>query len=235
MEEAFKILVEEFINLSESSNGNSWKNSCTLMQRIKRRRNVLLASKEPRQKRKVPKTVNFWEVISKMPDDVFSSHFRMKIGTFKVMTFVFELSQLLKLTVLQALKNMLEPLWPKRNTGRPCLPLTKSMYVTLWKLSNQNSFRELSDRFGIGAATAYRSFIKTLKLILLLRKNIISFPSTQITQKVVIEQFRASRAIPFPSVLGCIDGTHIRISQPVKDSISYYNRKGTFSIIVQVI
>ncbi|XP_017477248.1 PREDICTED: putative nuclease HARBI1 [Rhagoletis zephyria] len=50
-----------------------------------------------------------------------------------------------------------------------------------------------------------------------------------------MEQFEASRALPFPFVLGCIDGTHIRISQPLKDSISYYNRKGTYSIIVQAI
>ncbi|KNC34393.1 hypothetical protein FF38_01892, partial [Lucilia cuprina] len=62
------------------------------------------------------------------------------------------------------LKKILDPLWPMRNTGRPCLYLTKSLYITLWKLSNQNSFRELSDRFGIGAATAYRSFIKMLKV-----------------------------------------------------------------------
>ncbi|XP_061400878.1 putative nuclease HARBI1 [Musca vetustissima] len=167
--------------------------------------------------RKIPKTINFWDVISKMPDDVFSSHFRMNTNTFK------------------SLVHMLQPFWPKRDYGRPCLSLTKSVYITLWKLSNQNSFRELSDRFGIGAGTAYRSFKKTIKVILLLKTKVIVFPSTEISQRKTMDQFEASRALPFPFVIGCIDGTHIRISQPIKDSISYYNRKGTYSLVVQTI
>ena len=129
---------------------------------------------------------------------------------------------------------MLEPLWPKRDKGRPCLPLTKAIYLTLWKLSNENSFSELGDRFGIGTATAYRSFKKTLKVILLLKSKIIAFPSTEKSQRRIMEQFEASRILPFPYVIGCIDGTHIRISQPLKDSISYSNRKGTYSLVVQV-
>ena len=129
---------------------------------------------------------------------------------------------------------MLEPLWPKHDKGRPCLPLNKAIYLTLWKLSNQNSFSELGERFGIGAATAYRSFKKTVKVILSLKSKIIEFPSSEISQRRTMEQFKASRLHSFPYVIGCIDGTHIRIPQPLKDSISYYNRKGTYSLVVQV-
>ncbi|XP_039969510.1 putative nuclease HARBI1 [Bactrocera tryoni] len=54
-------------------------------------------------------------------------------------------------------------------------------------------------------------------------------------QKQKCVEFSAKRSHPFPYVIGCIDGTHISISQPVKDSISFYNRKGKFSIVVQAI
>ena len=37
----------------------------------------------------------------------------------------------------------------------------------------------------------------------------------------------------FPSVIGCVDGTHIRIQAPNKNENSYVNRKGFHSINVQ--
>ncbi|XP_050337927.1 uncharacterized protein LOC126764177 [Bactrocera neohumeralis] len=50
-----------------------------------------------------------------------------------------------------------------------------------------------------------------------------------------MEQFESSRALPFPFVLGCVDGMHVRIQQPKTDSISYYNRKGQYSVVEQAI
>lgn len=37
----------------------------------------------------------------------------------------------------------------------------------------------------------------------------------------------------FPGIIGCIDGTHIKISAPKVDKDSYVNRKGFYSIILQ--
>ena len=39
----------------------------------------------------------------------------------------------------------------------------------------------------------------------------------------------------FPGVLGCIDGTHIRVLAPPDEEWAYVNRKGQHSINVQVI
>ena len=39
----------------------------------------------------------------------------------------------------------------------------------------------------------------------------------------------------FPGVIGCIDGTHVRIQAPSHDEPSYVNRKGFHSINVQAI
>lgn len=80
----FKILFDNYLNLSEVSHENSVQTSIALLQRIKRRKSVLLMQQNKLQRRKVPKTVDVWKVISKMPDDVFSSHFRMKMSTFQV-------------------------------------------------------------------------------------------------------------------------------------------------------
>lgn len=129
---------------------------------------------------------------------------------------------------------MLQPLWTTTATGRPAITLKVSLYVTLWKLGNQNSFREISDRFNIGRGTSYRAFTKIIRLINKLKSKVIKFPATEVDQERTMQGFEASRSHPFPFVLGCVDGTHIRIMQPKKDSISFYNRKGTHSVVVQV-
>lgn len=129
---------------------------------------------------------------------------------------------------------MLISIWPTVKTGRPAYNLKQSLYITLWYLSNKCSFRELSDRFGCGRATVHRIFYKTIKTICKLKAKIIKFPSTVASQRKIMEDFANSRSHPFPFVLGCIDGSHIKISTPKTDSVSYYNRKGTHSVIIQV-
>ncbi|XP_054731051.1 uncharacterized protein LOC129239530 [Anastrepha obliqua] len=81
----------------------------------------------------------------------------------------------------------------------------------------------------------YRTFIKSLKLICRLKSTLIKFPSTTAAQQKIADGFSQSRYNIFPFVLGCIDGTHIPISQPKHDAISFYNRKVMFSIIAQAV
>lgn len=38
-----------------------------------------------------------------------------------------------------------------------------------------------------------------------------------------------------PGVVGCVDGTHIRITKPHKDPSLFYNRKGYFSINAMIV
>ena len=39
----------------------------------------------------------------------------------------------------------------------------------------------------------------------------------------------------FPGVIGCVDGTHVRIQAPSEDEAVYVNRKGWHSVNVQAI
>lgn len=128
----------------------------------------------------------------------------------------------------------IKPWWNSSETGRIGITLKKALQITIWKLSNNCSFRDVSDRFGVAAGLAYKVFLKIIKMICGLKGDVIKFPKTAAEQKQVNEEFTNLRYNPFPFVIGCIDGTHIPISQPIKDEISYRNRKGTYSIIAQV-
>lgn len=130
---------------------------------------------------------------------------------------------------------MMKPLWTESPTRRVAIPLKRALYITIWKLANNNSFRQISDRFCVGMGATYRIFMKTLIVICRLKGTVIKFPTTAEAQKKISDGFSQRRDNIFPFVLGCIDGTHIPISQPKKDAISFHNRKGTFSIIAQVI
>lgn len=38
-----------------------------------------------------------------------------------------------------------------------------------------------------------------------------------------------------PGIIGCVDGTHVKMKAPAKDSHLFYNRKGYFSLNVMVV
>lgn len=64
--------------------------------------------------------------------------------------------------------------------------------------------------------------------------NYIKMPQTLIEQQKVIREFY--EISNFPSVLGCIDCTHIKIKKYGGDLAQYYiNRKGFYSMNVQVL
>lgn len=113
---------------------------------------------------------------------------------------------------------------------KPSVTPQHAFLLTLWILANQESFRGVADRFGLSRGHAHTVFIKTVKDLYNARKLYIKWPqSTRDTMR----KFAELRARPFPNVVGCVDGTHIPISAPSGDD-SYYNRKGTHSMLVQV-
>lgn len=61
-----------------------------------------------------------------------------------------------------------------------------------------------------------------------LSRDIIKWP-TEAEKQQSEEHFRNNG---FPSIIGAIDGTHIKIDKPQTDPDSYINRKGYYSIQV---
>lgn len=117
---------------------------------------------------------------------------------------------------------------------RPRIGTELAFLMTIWTLGNQNSYRDIADRFGISKGAAVSTVLLICKHITKMSMDYIQWPSRD-EAKVVIEKFNHLRGRnSFPNVIGCIDGMHIQIPAPCEDVSSYYNRKGFHSLILQV-
>ncbi|KAK5647838.1 hypothetical protein RI129_002730 [Pyrocoelia pectoralis] len=95
-------------------------------------------------------------------------------------------------------------------------------FVFLWFVGHQTaSFADVSDRFNITKSSLER----------IINRQTIRWPSDE--EKVQIE--REFRENGFGNVIGAIDGSHVKIDKPQNDPDSYINRKGYYSIQVQVV
>lgn len=93
-------------------------------------------------------------------------------------------------------------------------------------------YRSVATKFGVGMATAFRALRRVTYALHCISPRFIKWPKDQDAVNIM-ERFQRSSG--FPSVIGAIDGTHIKIRAPVKDPNSYINRKGFHSINVQVV
>ena len=117
--------------------------------------------------------------------------------------------------------------------GRPPVELRKEILLTLWILGNPECLCSVADRFDVCRATAYRVYRRVCKAIVrYLMDEFITIPTGQKAQ-VVMEAFEEKRG--FPGVMGATDGTHIPIKAPKHNHDQYINRKGFFSVQLQVI
>lgn len=80
-------------------------------------------------------------------------------------------------------------------------------------------------------ATAVRSVRRVTHAVFRRSAKFIQWPSGDRTVNVMRGFEEASR---FPRTIGAIDGTHIRIDAPKKNSADYVNRKGFHSVQLQV-
>lgn len=104
-------------------------------------------------------------------------------------------------------------------------------------------FAEGSYQTGIGnefvAGLAQSTFSKSLGQICdILEEQIcpqfIKFPTTD-TEKEIIK-LRFYEKFGFPGVIGCVDGTHIKIIPPIKrERHLYINRKGFYSLNIMIV
>lgn len=90
----------------------------------------------------------------------------------------------------------------------------------------------IGDTCGIDIATVSRVVTKVTDVLFDLKDQYIKFPTTDAGIRDTKIGFYNLRR--FPGVIGCIDGTHIRIlSPPKEEELAYVNRKRYHSINVQ--
>lgn len=90
--------------------------------------------------------------------------------------------------------------------------------------------RSILSRFNVGKATAIRSVRRVTNALLEISKNIVCWPS----QNNIEDVKNGFLQMGMPNTIGCLDGMHVRIPKPKEHGISYINRKGFPSIILQV-
>ena len=89
----------------------------------------------------------------------------------------------------------------------------------------------IADLFGVDQVTVSRTIPRVTRALMRQMPTSICLPTQQEAdgQK---QQFFAMAG--FPNVIGCVDGTHIRILAPSVNEHEYVNRKNFHSINVQV-
>lgn len=93
--------------------------------------------------------------------DVFRSHFRMTSSTFEMLSHLLSASDHI----------------PKANRfGKPCIHPRKQIAVAVWALANQESCRQISDRFDVTMSSVTRCLRRVTKALVDVRGDFIQWP-----------------------------------------------------------
>ena len=103
--------------------------------------------------------------------------------------------------------------------------------VTLRFLATGTFQSVIGNLFGISQPTASRTVTRVSDAITRQMAKWVHLPSQQQADAHKLKFFRMAG---FPGVIGCVDGTHVRIQAPVENEHEYVNRKNVHSINVQV-
>lgn len=89
----------------------------------------------------------------------------------------------------------------------------------------------IGDTFGVDKATVSRAITDVSNALTAKRLDFIKWPTdADELRKIKCNFFKRGG---FPGVIGCVDGTHVRIQAPSQDENVYVNRKRYHSINVQ--
>ncbi|XP_066603331.1 putative nuclease HARBI1 [Prorops nasuta] len=105
------------------------------------------------------------------------------------------------------------------------------MLLTIWYLSNTETFRQIADRFNLSKSIVHKILDKTLDFLVSLMKEYIKRPSDERDKKNISRGYYNIWGVK--GVIGSIDGCHIRIRRPIQYQEDYYNRKKFHSVILQ--
>ncbi|XP_062619673.1 putative nuclease HARBI1 [Saccostrea cucullata] len=120
-----------------------------------------------------------------------------------------------------------------RDTQRnQAIPPLLQVLVFLRFIATGAHLRLVGDSLNISESSVGRIVKDVAGAIVQIFRNFINFPAGERAAKVM-EGFR--RIAGFPKVLGCVDGTQIRISTPTENEADFVNRKGFHSLNVQMV
>ena len=116
---------------------------------------------------------------------------------------------------------------------RRAISVKKRVAVTLWVLATQSEYRSVGHLFGLARCTVCCIVNQTCRAIVKkLLQRYIRFPSGD-KLKETVQGFLDRWA--FPQCAGSIDGSHIPVRPPSLNHTDYYNRKGSYSVVLQAV
>lgn len=122
----------------------------------------------------------------------------------------------------------------ERATSRNhALSTTVQVLVALRFFAPGRFLQVIGDTLGLAKSTVSRIISNVSYAIAQKQINFIKWPSTE--AEVLQNKRGFYDKVGFPGVIGCVDGTHIRIQAPNENENDYVNRKGFHSINVQAI
>jgi len=170
------------------------------------------------KRKKIIKTGIYWKLLLAMDDRTFQQHMRV---TRRQCNFI-------QCAIERQLQEQTGP--AGRWGGRPQISVTCKTLLLLWYLANDNSYREMCDKFGMSKSSAHRVINSMLDEILKLGPQFIKW-WTDVEKECSANNFKSVSG--YSDVIGAIDGCHIRINRPPTHGDDYINRKGYFSVLLQ--
>ncbi|XP_046863156.1 putative nuclease HARBI1 [Xenia sp. Carnegie-2017] len=116
---------------------------------------------------------------------------------------------------------------------RPAIPVNIIVAMMLKRLGKGLDYREIGDKFGVGASTACTKVNEALRFLIRTKKYMLNRLQERRNLKEIVDGFAKKWNIP--QCLGAVDGTHIPIRAPVMHHADYFNRKFFHSVILQAV
>ena len=122
---------------------------------------VLLSSCCVFSRRKWARISQYFEAtVPRYHCDVVRSHFRMTASVFEILNRLFSTSEQI----------------PKANRfEKPCIDPQKQIAVTIWALDNQESRRQIADRFDVSMSNVSRCLRRVTKTLVYIRSDLIQW------------------------------------------------------------
>ena len=119
-----------------------------------------------------------------------------------------------------------------RNTRRNhALPPLLQVLIALRFYASGSFLQVIGDTFGVDKSTVSRAITDVSRALIAKQPLFIKWPSTNDECTAIKNEFYLRGG--FPCVIGCVDGTHVRLQAPSQHENNYVNRKGFHSINVQ--
>ncbi|XP_031348100.1 putative nuclease HARBI1 [Photinus pyralis] len=142
----------------------------------------------------------------------------------------FRLTKQATMSVLELIENQLEF---ENDLNNSVSPINQLLTTLLFYASSSHQIN-VGDYMCMNQSTVSRIVKKVSQQIAALRNQFIQMPTTP--EEIISTQNKFYRVARFPRVIGCLDGTHVKIRSPGgEDSEVYRNRKSYFSINVQLV